>query len=54
MEGDKAPEIPQKLSDERWARLDIRRRTEYELSVRRAHDCLQKYYRLVELYKKVF
>uniref|UniRef100_A0A914LZC2 Nuclear pore complex protein n=1 Tax=Meloidogyne incognita TaxID=6306 RepID=A0A914LZC2_MELIC len=52
MEGDQAPEIPQKLSDERWARLDIRRRTEYELSVRRAHDCLQKYYRLVELYKK--
>lgn len=52
MEGDQAPEIPQKLSDERWARLDIRRRTEYEFSVKRAHDCLQKYYRLVELYKK--
>uniref|UniRef100_A0A914I9N5 Nuclear pore complex protein n=1 Tax=Globodera rostochiensis TaxID=31243 RepID=A0A914I9N5_GLORO len=52
VEGNKAPELPTKLSDERWARMDIRRRTEYELSVQKARDCLQKYYRLIELYKK--
>ncbi|KAL3089400.1 hypothetical protein niasHT_030267 [Heterodera trifolii] len=52
VEGNRAPELPTKLSDERWARMDIRRRTEYELSVQKARDCLQKYYRLVELYKK--
>ncbi|KAL3089591.1 hypothetical protein niasHT_030100 [Heterodera trifolii] len=48
VEGNRAPELPTKLSDERWARMDIRRRTEYELSVQKARDCLQKYYRLVE------
>lgn len=53
MEGGQAPEIPAKLSDERWARMDIRRRTEYELNVKRAQECLNKYYRLVELCKKV-
>lgn len=53
IEGGQAPEMPQKLSDERWARMDIRKRTEYELSVKKARDCLQKYYKLVELYKKV-
>uniref|UniRef100_A0A183BHN2 Nuclear pore complex protein n=1 Tax=Globodera pallida TaxID=36090 RepID=A0A183BHN2_GLOPA len=52
VEGNKAPELPTKLSDERWARMDIRRRTEYELSVQKAKDCLHKYYRLIELYKK--
>uniref|UniRef100_A0A914HQK6 Nuclear pore complex protein n=1 Tax=Globodera rostochiensis TaxID=31243 RepID=A0A914HQK6_GLORO len=52
VEGNKAPELPTKLSDEHWARMDIRRRTEYELSVQKARDCLLKYYRLVELYKK--
>jgi hypothetical protein len=45
--------MPAKLSDERWARMDIRRRAEYELNVKKAREILQKYYRVVELYKKV-
>uniref|UniRef100_A0A915ER37 Nuclear pore complex protein n=1 Tax=Ditylenchus dipsaci TaxID=166011 RepID=A0A915ER37_9BILA len=46
------PELPSKLTDEQWARMDIKKRTEYEFSIQRARDLLQKHIRLSEMLKK--
>ncbi|KAH7728631.1 Nuclear pore protein [Aphelenchoides avenae] len=47
-----APELPMKLTDEQWARLDLKRRAEYELSIKKARDSLQKYLRVTDALKK--
>lgn len=48
-----APELPHKLSDEQWAKMDIKRRTEYEFSMQKSRDLLHKHIRLGEMLKKV-
>jgi len=48
----RAPELPKKLTDEQWARMDIKRRTEHEFSIQKARDLLQKHIRLSEMLKK--
>lgn len=53
VEGQSPPKLPQKLSDENWARMDIRMRAEYDLSVQKAKDCLQKYMNIMEMLKSV-
>lgn len=53
VEGQEPPQPPAKLSDEAWARMDMRRRTEYEVSIQRARECLQKYINLAVMLKKV-
>jgi len=52
IEGQKPPELPSRISDENWARMDICHRAEYETSCQRARECLQKYIRLTEMLKK--
>ncbi|KAI1732257.1 nuclear pore protein [Ditylenchus destructor] len=47
-----APELPHKLSDEQWAKMDIKRRTEYEFSMQKSRDLLHKHIRLGEMLKK--
>lgn len=42
-----------KLTDEQWARLDLKRRAEYELSIKKSRDSLQKYLRVTDALKKV-
>lgn len=37
------PQLPTKLSDEKWARLDMKRRAEYELSLQEARESRQRY-----------
>lgn len=53
VDGSPPPELPAKLSDEQWARLDLKRQTEIELSMQMAKECLQKYIKLSESLKKV-
>jgi len=51
-EGQELPKPPQKLSDEAWARLDIRRRTEYELSLQKSRDYMLKHLNLADMLNK--
>jgi hypothetical protein len=37
------PKLPVKLTDEYWARLDLKRRAEYELSLQEARESRQRY-----------
>jgi len=52
VESSTPPEMPKKLGDETWSRMSITQRTEYELSVSKAQECLNKYIRLGDLLKK--
>ncbi|KAI6182332.1 Nuclear pore complex protein [Aphelenchoides bicaudatus] len=42
------PQLPTKLTDENWARLDMKRRAEYELSLQEARDSRRRYEQISE------
>jgi len=43
VESSAPPDMPKKLGDETWSRMSITQRTEYELSVTKAQECLNMF-----------